>query len=195
MGRGRTRRLHRSGGSPTRSGRRHPHRPSRPLPAPRIERLRTRTTKLVAPKDVADGLTGDVTPVAPGEVHDVGGLRFETVPAYNIAEERLDMHPSGTAGSGTCSSSAVAGITTAETPTRSPSSSRSRRTSRWCRSGARTRWTPRRRRTSCERWSRASRFRCTTGTSCAPVSGRRVPQARGAGPVQVLDPTNPFEQP
>jgi L-ascorbate metabolism protein UlaG (beta-lactamase superfamily) len=58
-----------------------------------IERLRTRTTKLVAPKDVADGLTGDVTPVAPGEVHDVGGLRFETVPAYNIAEERLDMHP------------------------------------------------------------------------------------------------------
>ena len=58
-----------------------------------IDRLRTPTTKLVAPKDVADGLTGDVTPVAPGEVHEVGGLRFETVPAYNIAEERLDMHP------------------------------------------------------------------------------------------------------
>jgi L-ascorbate metabolism protein UlaG (beta-lactamase superfamily) len=58
-----------------------------------IERLRTPTTKFVAPKDVADGLSGDVTPVAPGEVHEVGGLRFETVPAYNIAEERLDMHP------------------------------------------------------------------------------------------------------
>lgn len=58
-----------------------------------IERLRTPTTKLVAPKDVADGLSGDVTPVAPGEVHEVGGLRLETVPAYNIAEERLDMHP------------------------------------------------------------------------------------------------------
>jgi L-ascorbate metabolism protein UlaG (beta-lactamase superfamily) len=58
-----------------------------------IERLRTPTTKLVAPKDVADGLSGDVTPVAPGEVHEVGGVRFETVPAYNIAEERLDMHP------------------------------------------------------------------------------------------------------
>ncbi|HSD49226.1 MAG TPA: MBL fold metallo-hydrolase [Actinomycetota bacterium] len=58
-----------------------------------IDRLRTPTTKLVAPKDVAAGLSGDVTPVAPGEVHEVGGLRFETVPAYNIAEERLDMHP------------------------------------------------------------------------------------------------------
>lgn len=58
-----------------------------------IERLRTPSTKLVAPKDVAIELSGDVTSVAPGESHEVGGLRLETVPAYNIAEERLDMHP------------------------------------------------------------------------------------------------------
>jgi len=58
-----------------------------------IERLRTPSTKIVAPKDVAAELSGDVTAVAPGESHEVGGLRFETVPAYNVVEERLDMHP------------------------------------------------------------------------------------------------------
>lgn len=58
-----------------------------------IERLSTAGTKLVAPHDVARELKGDVTPVAPGESHEVAGVRFETVPAYNVAEERLDMHP------------------------------------------------------------------------------------------------------
>lgn len=58
-----------------------------------IDRLRKPSTKLVAPKDVAAELSGDVTPVAPGEAHEVGGLRFETVPAYNVVDERLDMHP------------------------------------------------------------------------------------------------------
>jgi L-ascorbate metabolism protein UlaG (beta-lactamase superfamily) len=58
-----------------------------------IERLRTPATKIVAPRDVAAELSGDVTAVAPGESHEVGGLSFETVPAYNVAEERLDMHP------------------------------------------------------------------------------------------------------
>jgi L-ascorbate metabolism protein UlaG (beta-lactamase superfamily) len=58
-----------------------------------IERLRTPSTKLVAPKDVAAELSGDVTAVAPGESHEIGGFRFETVPAYNIVEERLEMHP------------------------------------------------------------------------------------------------------
>jgi L-ascorbate metabolism protein UlaG (beta-lactamase superfamily) len=58
-----------------------------------IERLSSPGTRLVAPKDVAKELEGDVTVVAPGESHEVGGVRFETVPAYNIAEERLDMHP------------------------------------------------------------------------------------------------------
>jgi L-ascorbate metabolism protein UlaG (beta-lactamase superfamily) len=58
-----------------------------------IERLSTPGTKVVAPHDVARELSGDVTAVAPGESHEVAGVRFETVPAYNIAEERLDMHP------------------------------------------------------------------------------------------------------
>jgi L-ascorbate metabolism protein UlaG (beta-lactamase superfamily) len=58
-----------------------------------IARLCTASTKLVAPHDVAKELSGAVTSVAPGESHEVGGLRFTTVPAYNTAEERLEMHP------------------------------------------------------------------------------------------------------
>jgi len=58
-----------------------------------IARLSTPTTKLVAPHDVAAELRGDVTPVAPGESHEVGGLRLTTVPAYNTREEALDFHP------------------------------------------------------------------------------------------------------
>ncbi len=58
-----------------------------------IDRLRKAETKLVAPRDVADELVGDVTPVAPGQSYEVGGVRFSTVPAYNVHEERLQMHP------------------------------------------------------------------------------------------------------
>jgi L-ascorbate metabolism protein UlaG (beta-lactamase superfamily) len=58
-----------------------------------IARLSTSATELVAPHDVAAELTGRVTPVAPGETHEVGGLRFVTVPAYNTREEALAFHP------------------------------------------------------------------------------------------------------
>ena len=58
-----------------------------------IARLSKAGTKVVAPHDVAAELSGDVTPVAPGESHDVAGVRFTTVPAYNTAEERLEKHP------------------------------------------------------------------------------------------------------
>jgi len=58
-----------------------------------IERLRKAGTKLVAPHDVAKELSGDVMPVAPGESHEVGGVRFSTVPAYNVVEHRLEAHP------------------------------------------------------------------------------------------------------
>jgi L-ascorbate metabolism protein UlaG (beta-lactamase superfamily) len=58
-----------------------------------IARLSTASTHVVAPHDVAAELGGDVTPVAPGESHEVGGLRFETVPAYNVRAEALDFHP------------------------------------------------------------------------------------------------------
>jgi L-ascorbate metabolism protein UlaG (beta-lactamase superfamily) len=58
-----------------------------------VERLTQDGTKVVAPKDVAAALSGDVTAVVPGERHEVAGVSFETVPAYNVAEERQDMHP------------------------------------------------------------------------------------------------------
>ncbi len=58
-----------------------------------IARLSARGAKIVAPHDVAAELSGDVIPVAPGESHEIAGARFTTVPAYNIAEDRLDKHP------------------------------------------------------------------------------------------------------
>jgi L-ascorbate metabolism protein UlaG (beta-lactamase superfamily) len=58
-----------------------------------IARLSRSGTKVVAPHDVARELGGDVTAVAPGETHEVGGLRLSTVPAYNTREEALEFHP------------------------------------------------------------------------------------------------------
>jgi L-ascorbate metabolism protein UlaG (beta-lactamase superfamily) len=58
-----------------------------------IEKIRTTATKIAAPRDVAAELTGDVTAVAPGESHDIAGVRFTTVPAYNVAQDRLHKHP------------------------------------------------------------------------------------------------------
>src|SRR5215212_7451015 len=46
-----------------------------------IEHLTKDSTKIVAPRDVADELSGPVTAVSPGEAHDVGGVRIRTVPA------------------------------------------------------------------------------------------------------------------
>jgi len=58
-----------------------------------IERLRKDGTKLVAPHDVARELSGDVTPVAPGDAVEVAGVSIQAVPAYNIVEHRLEAHP------------------------------------------------------------------------------------------------------
>jgi L-ascorbate metabolism protein UlaG (beta-lactamase superfamily) len=58
-----------------------------------IDRLSSDRTKIVAPHDVARELSGDVTPVGPGESGEVAGVRFTTVPAYNVVEHRLDAHP------------------------------------------------------------------------------------------------------
>jgi L-ascorbate metabolism protein UlaG (beta-lactamase superfamily) len=58
-----------------------------------IERLTKPSTKLVAPRDVAGELSGDVTPVAPGEAREAGGVTFRTVPAYNVIQHRLSAHP------------------------------------------------------------------------------------------------------
>ena len=51
------------------------------------------STKIIAPRDVAQELSGDVTPVAPGDSLDVQGIKVQAVPAYNVVEERLDKHP------------------------------------------------------------------------------------------------------
>ena len=117
------------------------HAHQRPLLQPEdIERLSTPSTKLVAPHDVAKELTGDVTPVAPGESHEVGGLRFTTVPAYNTREERARRPPTGEpVGRLRRSSWGAARTTTPATRTTRRSSTTSRPTSRSCRSAATTR--------------------------------------------------------
>ena len=60
---------------------------------PDLERLTTAKTVLVAPKDIAAELQGNVIAVAPGESLEAAGVRLETVPAYNVVEERLEAHP------------------------------------------------------------------------------------------------------
>jgi L-ascorbate metabolism protein UlaG (beta-lactamase superfamily) len=58
-----------------------------------IEKIRKDGTLIVAPRDVANELSGNVTPVAPGDSGEAGGIKYQSVPAYNVAEERLEMHP------------------------------------------------------------------------------------------------------
>lgn len=58
-----------------------------------IERVRKDSTRIVAPADIAAELSGDVTAVAPGDSVEVAGVKAQAVPAYNVAEERLQMHP------------------------------------------------------------------------------------------------------
>lgn len=58
-----------------------------------IARVRKQGTRILAPADVASELSGDVTPVAPGQSHELAGVKIQTVPAYNVAPKRLDMHP------------------------------------------------------------------------------------------------------
>jgi len=58
-----------------------------------IAQIRHERTAFVAPHDVAEKLSGDVTAVAPGEAIDVMGIKGQAVPAYNVAENRRDKHP------------------------------------------------------------------------------------------------------
>jgi L-ascorbate metabolism protein UlaG (beta-lactamase superfamily) len=58
-----------------------------------IEKVRKDGTRIVAPADVAREISGDVTPVGPGDAVEVVGVRAEIVPAYNVVEERLEAHP------------------------------------------------------------------------------------------------------
>ena len=58
-----------------------------------IARISKDGTKVVAPADCAKELSGDVTAVQPGDSLTVAGVGIQAVPAYNINEERLEMHP------------------------------------------------------------------------------------------------------
>ena len=58
-----------------------------------IEKVRKTGTKIVAPHDIARELSGDVTPVRPGDSFDVAGIKVQVVPAYNVVKERLQAHP------------------------------------------------------------------------------------------------------
>lgn len=58
-----------------------------------IAKIRKDDTAFVAPKDVARELSGEVTAVSPGDTIDVLGIKGQAVPAYNIAENRLQAHP------------------------------------------------------------------------------------------------------
>jgi len=60
---------------------------------PDLERVTSSKTVVVAPKDIAAELTGNVIAVAPGESLEAAGVHLETVPAYNVVEERLQAHP------------------------------------------------------------------------------------------------------
>ncbi len=62
-----------------------------------IEKLRTGTTRIVAPRDVAQELSGAVMAIAPGDTHEVAGVKLTTVPAYNTREEALEFHPKANA--------------------------------------------------------------------------------------------------
>ena len=58
-----------------------------------IERLRTPNTRILAPGNVASELSGNVTAVRPGDSLEAAGVKVQVVPAYNVKEERLEMHP------------------------------------------------------------------------------------------------------
>src|SRR5688572_23492046 len=58
-----------------------------------VKRLTGKDTQIVAPRDIAAELSGNVQAVAPGDTVEAAGIKGQAVPAYNIAEERLQMHP------------------------------------------------------------------------------------------------------
>ena len=58
-----------------------------------LDKIRKEGTKIFAPVDVAEELSGDVVPVQPGDSVQAGSITGQAVPAYNVAEDRLEMHP------------------------------------------------------------------------------------------------------
>lgn len=58
-----------------------------------LAKIRGDATRFVAPRDIANDLSGRVTAVAPGDDFDVAGVKGHAVPAYNIVEGRESNHP------------------------------------------------------------------------------------------------------
>ena len=62
-----------------------------------IDKVRKAKTTVVAPRDVAQALGGDVKAVKPGDALQVSGIKVQAVPAYNVKPERLQNHPKANA--------------------------------------------------------------------------------------------------
>ena len=58
-----------------------------------IARIRQESTAIYATADVAAQIPGPVNVVAPGDAFEVLGCSTDAVPAYNVAQERLQFHP------------------------------------------------------------------------------------------------------
>ena len=58
-----------------------------------LAKIKGQKTVYVAPADVAKELSGNVKAVKPGERVEAAGVKFETVPAYNMKPDRLEAHP------------------------------------------------------------------------------------------------------
>ena len=58
-----------------------------------FQRFQKPKTQIYAPRDVAKELSGNVTPVKPGDTFSIGAIAGQAVPAYNTAEHRLQAHP------------------------------------------------------------------------------------------------------
>jgi L-ascorbate metabolism protein UlaG (beta-lactamase superfamily) len=55
-----------------------------------VASLRGKDTAVLAPPDCLSKLKGKVTSIAPGQLHELVGVRVETVPAYNVHKQ---FHP------------------------------------------------------------------------------------------------------
>ena len=58
-----------------------------------LKKVVRRETSVVAPRNVAQELTGTILPVGPGDSLEVAGIKVQAVPAYNVVESRLEAHP------------------------------------------------------------------------------------------------------
>ena len=160
-----------------------------------IEKLRRAGTKLVAPRDVADELTGDVTPCARASGTRSPASRSRRCPRTTPARRRSGSTPRRTTGWATSWSSAARPTTTPATPTTCRSSTTCGPMSRSCRSGGTSRWTGAPRPASRGRWNRASRCPIHYGfVICSPADGLRFREAAAPVPVELIVPVDDFEQ-